>query len=410
PPQGVCTDTSTNKCVPKLLGMEGRVDIATLLASLGAPPNTGVDFSVAAGGNVQADDAGLTLGLRGGLVEFAVSPCVQEVMRPAMPNLPIPDFGLDAPGPYDLAVSMSHQLLSEALFRAQQSGALCLELGSERITVLDSSLLATLLPSLNKLTHGEAVPLRIVVRPVNPPTAVVGRGTFDSAGKPIDPLIRLDWPGLELDLYARIDDRYARIFTIVADLELPLGLNIDACGNSVTPVVGSLTGAVKNVNVINSEMLAEELDSLKMLVPTLLSLAEPSLANGLSAIAVPELPNLRVRLKLLEARGIGQRTGTSQYNHLGIYGQFVEEDAGCPVVGTLSGDAAAFVRELANGGAELSLPEGTYSVRVDNGLWLIPQATVGGTLHVEHPRLRLGGAHRIDVRDRLGTIVSVVTP
>ena len=94
----------------------------------------------------------------------------------------MPDFDLDAPGPYDVGISVSGQMISEVLFHAQQSGALCLELGQETVGALESSLLATLVPSLGLFTDGKNVPLRIVVRPVNPPTAVVGEGTFDVDG------------------------------------------------------------------------------------------------------------------------------------------------------------------------------------------------------------------------------------
>ena len=52
--------------------------------------------------------------------------------------------------------------------------------------------------------------------------------------------------------------------------------------------------------------------------------------------------------------------------------------------------------------ATLQVPEGRYSVRVDDGFWSVWRTSTSGVLNVEHPRLRLGGAHFIDVRNELG--------
>ena len=241
-------------------------------------------------------------------------------------TLPLPDFDLDAPGPYDVGLSISGQMLSEVLFRAQQSGALCLELGSDTVSALDSSLLATLLPSLGKLTDGKSVPLRVVIRPVNPPSATVGEGTFDTDGKPLDPLIRLAWYGLEIDVYAQLDDHLARLFTLSADLSLPLGLTHVAC-SGVTPVVGNLMGAVTNVNVKNSEILAEPLDALRDLVPSLLTLAEPQLSQGLSSFTIPAFSGFQ--LKLVGARGVGHVGGSQLYNHVGLFAELLSGGQMC---------------------------------------------------------------------------------
>ena len=143
--------------------------------------------------------------MRGGFKAQKVATCVAPLTAAVPPTLPLPDFELDAPGPYDVAFSLSQQMLSQAMFQAQQSGALCLELGQESIAMLDSSALAALLPSLGKVTHGDSVPLRIVIRPVTPPTATLGEGTVDATGKILEPLVRLGWKGAEIDVYARLD-------------------------------------------------------------------------------------------------------------------------------------------------------------------------------------------------------------
>lgn len=403
---GVCLDSMTRKCVPSLLGVEGRLEVGQALGSFGAPPNSAIELSLGAGGNAQASDAGLTVGLRGGAKEIAVAPCVAPQTRPAPMMLPLPDFDVDAPGAYDVGLSVSSQMMSEVLFRAQQSGALCLELGTDTIAQLESSLLATLLPSLNVVTERQNVPLRIVIRPVNPPTAVVGEGTVDSDGKPLNPLLRLDWRGVELDVYALIEDRLARLFTVSADLSLPLGVSLDGC-SGVTPIVGNLMGAVTNVQVKNNEMLAEPVSVLQNLVPSLLTLAEPQLAGGLSAFTIPDFNGFQ--LKIVGAKGLGRVSGTQTWNHVGIYAELLSGGMTCTPMMKRS---AQLIRSASKDKASASLETSVgqrYSFRVDDGFWstwMTPNTS--GRLEIEHPRLLLGGEHRIEVRTESGEVQTVI--
>lgn len=401
---GACIDTGTDTCVPALLGLEGRIDVSQTLGALGATAGSPLAFSIGAGGGATASDAGVTIGLRGGFKAESVSTCVAPASLPVPPTLPLPDFDTDAPQPYSVGVSLSEQYLTEALFHAQQSGALCLELGTETISALESGLLATLLPSLGKLTHGDSVPLRLVMRPVTPPTAAVGEGTVDANGAPLDPLLRLKWTGLELDLYAWIEERPVRLFTLVADLDLPLGVEVDGC-SGLTPVIGSLTNAIVVTDVKNSELLAEPLDALKSLVPSLLSFAEPQLAAGLSKLTLPAVQGFE--LKLLAARGIGKVAGTSRYNHLALYADVAPAGQPCtPSMKVLTHRAA---KALAWTGdvAELEVPAGErVSWRVNGGFWSTwTPVDSSGQLRVQHPRLLLDGAHVIEVRTEDGELL-----
>ncbi|MGV3622167.1 MAG: hypothetical protein ACO1OB_15190 [Archangium sp.] len=403
---GSCIDRSNGKCVPGLLGVEGRLEIGTALASLGAPAGSAIELSFGAGGNAEATSTGLTAGLRGGAKELVVADCVAPINRPAPPLLPLPDFELDAPGTYDVGLSVSNQLMSEMLFRAQQSGALCLELGTETVSQLSSELLGTLLPSLNLITGNQNVPLRVVIRPVTPPTVVVGEGTVDGSGAPLDPLLRLKWTGLELDVYALLEDRYARLMTISADLSLPLGVTHDGC-STVTPVVGSLTGAITNVNVKNNEMLAEDPAVLRNLVPSLLTLVEPQLANGLASFTVPDLQGFQ--LQIVGARGIGKIAGSNTYNHAALYTNLIADGGVCtPPMKRAASDLVRGAQKN-DGAARLEVrSDRQYSWRVDNGLWSTWQTPHNGAhLELVHPRLRFGGLHVIDVRTPEGELQRV---
>lgn len=401
PDAGDCIDDGTAKCVPAILGAEGRMLLGQTLGGL-VPGNSGIDVSVAAGGSVAANTAGFSVGFVGGAKEIDAAACVKPLLHANEPLLPLPDFDLDAPGPYDVGFSLSQQLLSRAFFHAQQSGALCLELGHEQVAQLDSALLGTLLPSLNKLTGKDvSVPLRVVIRPVNPPKATVGEGTLDPMTmKPKEPLIRFDWDGVEIDLYAKLEERYVRLFTVSADVKLPIGLSLMGCSDLV-PIIGDLGGAITNVHAKDSEILAEDLAALEKLVPALLTFAEPTLARGFPAITVPDFGGWK--LKLLAAKGVGLVAGTKSYNHLGVYAKLIPYNQICLVASprlfaapvTVQG-ATATVKVSAEGAG---LPQ--YQTRVNGGFWSDWRAAASdGTLTVRHPRLVLPTEHRVEVRVR----------
>ncbi len=405
-PQGRCVDPATNKCVPRLLGVEGRLALGQSLQSVGVSPTAAVDLGVAVGGSAASSATGVTIGVRGGSKELAVASCVQPIMRPAPPALPLPDLDQGAPSQgYDVALSLSQQFLSDTLFRAQQAGALCLELGQETVAALDSSTLAVLLPSVAKLTTGDAgVPLRLVLRPTNPPTMTVGANTVDGMGRPAEPLLRLAWDDLEIDLYALLFDRYARLFTISTDIALPLGVAVDACG--VRPAIGALTSAVSDVRVKNNEMIPEDTTVLTSLVPTLLSMAEPSLSRSLDRIPLPASDG-GTGLRVEAIKGVGSISGTQTFQHLGVYLSFTE-DAGC------TGTSLSFpltVLESKPGQTTVQLPPTQrVAVRVNGGFWSDWQSTdATGRLTIEHPRLWLVGEHAVELRTEDGATAVVRT-
>ncbi len=400
PDAGTCIDNGNAQCVPSLIGVEGRLALGQALGGL-VPQEAGLDLSISAGGSAVASAAGLTIGFTGGAKEVSIPDCVKPLMAPNAPMLPLPDFELDAPGPFDVGLSLSQQLLSRAFFHAQQSGALCLEVGHEQVAQLDSALLGTLLPSLNALTgKNVSVPLRVVIRPVNPPKATLGEGTLDPITmKPKEPLIRFDWEGLEIDLYAKLEERYVRLFTVSADLKLPIGLSLSGCSD-VTPVIGELGGAITNVKAKNSEILAEQLTALETLVPSLLTFAEPALAKGLTAFTVPEFGGWKMRL--IASKGVGPISGTKAFNHLGLYAKLIPFDQQCVVMSPRMHVQAAPVD---SGAAVLKVEafdaaEPEYQFRVNGGFWSTWRPAVNGQLEVKHPRLWLDASHRVEVRVR----------
>lgn len=389
---GSCIDDATHACVPGLLGVEGRAELGQLLAGAGAPPEAAMELAFGVGGDVSGTDTGLTLGLRGGAKEVTVASCVKPLPGVMPVALALPNFEADAPAPFDVGLSLSGQMLNELLFRAQQSGALCLELSQQTVAALQSDLLSTLLPSLKTVAGGN-VPMQVVIRPVNPPTATLGQGTFDNTGVILNPLVRLQWPQVELDVYALIEERQTRVLTIAADLSLPIGVEPDGC--QVTPVLGSLANAVTNVQIKNVELLAEDTSTLEALVPTLLSLVEPQLAGGLGSFTLPAFNGFQ--LSVLDARGVGKIPNTNTYLHAGFYASLLDQ----PCEPVMKRTERAQVAASKEGAAVLPAAAGkSYRYRIDSGMWAAGVANGAGELVVVHPRLRLGGPHQIEWRER----------
>jgi hypothetical protein len=429
----VCKDAAdTSKCVPRLLGVEGRVNLGAALGSFGVPPTAQMDLSFAAGSSVTVDrgpDAGVSFGTRAGLKAVNVSPCVAPIAAPPIVAVPEPAFDIEAPGrmlpdggitrQYHVALGLSSSFLNLAFHEAHQAGALCLQFDSNNVGLINTDLFKTFLPSLGTLAtrDGKGAPMMVVLRPGAAPTVVVGEGTFDPATKrPLKPLIQLALNQLSIDFYAALDDRFARLFTLTADVKVPLSLIFEGC-DKVSPAISDLKMLITNVKTSNSEMLAEDPSVLEQLIPAVIGLAEPALANGLTAFSLPSLGSFKLRIT--GVKGIGPISNTDAYNHLGLYADLLPSMAQCAVVApktsaTLRASEIPRAADMRLVGQQLTWPsallevraEGKagvaeFSVKIDDGLWgeFVPADT--GRLRVSHPRFLLQGQHAISVRSRV---------
>jgi hypothetical protein len=425
----ICKDAADNtKCVPRFLGLEGRVNLGATLGSFGAPPDSQIDLSFAAGSSVSVDQ-GASFGTRVGVKAVSVAPCVVPQAAPPIVAVAAPNFDAEAPTrmlpdggttrEYHAALGFSSPFLNLTFHEAQQAGALCLQLDTNNVGLINTGLFKTLLPSLGPLAtrDGKDAPMMVALRPGRAPTVSIGEGTFDPVTKrPIKPLIRLELNDLSIDFYAMLDDRYARLFTITADISLPLSLIFTGC-DQVTPAIGDLRMLITNVRTANSEMLAEDPRLLSDLIPAVIGLAEPAVAGALQPFTLPSLGNFKLRVN--GVRGVGAIAGTETFNHLGLYAELLPANAQCQV--TSPRTSASLQRAEIPPGAEMRLtgkplrwpvarlevqasgkpgtPE--FAVKIDNGLWGDFQAAEAGVLTVSHPRFLIQGAHTIFVRSRV---------
>ncbi len=419
---GICMTSGTDTCVPRVLGAEGRLRLDALAGPYGVPPGSAMDLSLAAGGEARSD-TGTSVGARGGTRPLSTPACVRAVPPPPKVTLPLAPLDADAPDAgYDVGLAVSRHFLDQAFHGAHQSGAMCLQLTTDTVAQLHSGLFKVLLPSLGKLTGPKDVPMMVVLRPSEPPRATLGAGTVDAAGKPKDPLVTVTMKDVSVDVYALLDDRFARLFTLTFDLSLPMGVVLEGCA-TVSPTLGSLGGAVTNVRASNNEALAEDLSQLEKLVPMFVAAAEGQLGSTLGRFTLPAFGDFK--LKLESAKGIGNVAGTNTYEHVGIYAKLLRATAACAVSAPaaratlvrLDVPSAEAMREgplvwpaaTLDVGAEGLPGPFEYAWRVDDGLWT-PFERSAGRLVVRHPALLFEGHHTISVRARVPGSVGVSAP
>ncbi len=415
---GICKDTASTNCVPRFLGVEGRVGIGSFMTSFGAPADAALDMTLFAGASVKVD-TGINLGTRAGMSAVAVAPCVPLLPAPALVPVTPPDFDAAASfgSNYHVGVGLSQSFLNIAMHQVHQSGALCLALNASNVGLLSTTIFKPFLPSLGKLAtrDGKDAPMMVVLKPAAAPLVKVGEGTFDPmTKKPVKPLLTLTLPDVTVDIYVMIDDRYARLFSLSFDVALPLSLIFNGC-SSVQPAIGDIKSLITNVKTSNSEMLAEDPKVLADLIPAVIGLAEPALATALKPFALPALGPFK--LKVTETKGVGAIAGTENYNHLGIYAQLLPSTAACAV--SAPAFAVKLLRTELPRASELELrgqplPYGDvilgvsttetaaveYSVRVDNGFWSTFRPAAQGELRVTHGNFWFDGRHVVEVQAR----------
>ncbi len=420
----------------QLIGTEGRIDLGSALGAYSPAAKTAALDLYAAAGNYATVEAlpaaGMSLGMLGGTTSQNRSTCVP--VRPA-PTGPAPGKSAAFAGgttpngkPYHIGAGISTLELNSVGYTLYDTGALCLDVGTAQVEMLSSGLLSALIPSLNDLTRGANSAVKLVGRPQQPPTFVLGKGTYktDAMGKKIidDPLMHVVIKDMALDFYVYIDERYVRFMRQTVDLDLPLGLDVDAM-NQIVPILGDLAMAVGNVRVSDSSLLKESPAQLARLFPSLLPVLAGSLSGSLSPIKLPDIMGLQ--LSPVQITSTADPTGK-----LSLLGMFLSiKLSTMPIAGedmSLAAQAAdepteTFAKLLSvevPTAAELAVTateqkstrvtldldakshlsgDREWQYRIDGGLWRPFDGQQ--RLVIEEPELRLAGPHNIEVRARV---------
>ncbi len=402
-----------NRCLQET-GLSGRARGTTLFGGL-SPGTTGaLDLYEVLGGYADTNGGGIALGMLGGMQPGGVDRdrCGPRGTEPVDPGtLPKSTFfeGNVRPDnnvPFDVAIGLHEWQLDAFAFAGYDGGLLCLTIGNSTVPQLSTDTLALLSRSLGKLVDTSA-PMAIGLRPQSQPTIVLGKNTFMTDAMMnttlVEPLLDLTFNAMEIDFFASIDDQYVRVFTVVSDVHLPIGLQVTGMGE-LQPVLGDVADAFTNVSVKNSEAITESPAELANLFPNLLGLVLPQLSGGLSPIALPAIGGLN--LSVVDITAVDNDRFLAIFANLvmALPARSVETDV------TLAGvaePAAAIARDpgqwKANHPPSVTLDFGAaqnheWSYRIDDGSWSPWSMNRRPTLA---PKLFwLPGQHKIEVRAR----------
>ncbi|HTJ45003.1 MAG TPA: hypothetical protein VL463_23005 [Kofleriaceae bacterium] len=409
----VCQEGS--QCLQEL-GVTGRMSGGTVFSSL-SPGTTGsIDLYEVAGGYANTDNNGIALGLLGGMLPSGAprDRCGPPATAPAPVQIPVSTYFQGNKRPdtgdvFDVAIGVHKNQLDRFAYSAYDGGFLCLTVGTSAVDLINSDTFGLFLRSLSNLTSNETVPMALGLRPQSPPVITLGKNTFvDNGGTKTltEPLLDVKFSGLEIDIFAQIEGQYVRLFTLVSDLDLPVGLDVGTNGD-LTPVLGDLNNAFTNISVKNSDPMIESPDDLAKVFPMILQLALPKLAGGLGAIKVPSIGGLN-----LEVTSI---TAVDNDTFLAIFGnlkppammQVATVDTTAIVTGVRVPRTEVFadpskwsperrpVVGLELGGSDWDLE---WQVKIDDGLWSAWSSAPEPQLSSE--LFWLQGRHQIDVRAR----------
>jgi len=297
-PDGTCMAGAV--CAQNL-GLEQKINFGDM-GGLGDP---GLALSFWAGGHVSMGNNGISLGVLGGMAPGGKpSPCVkphpelkptfaEEIqMSDVFKKNQTPDGE-----PFHIGIGFHKNLLDLGAYAAYESGALCLSVDSSiepngLLTTKTLGLLLTMRSVKNLAPEGAAVKLSLV--PGKPPVFTLGEGKIKDEGQGKytieDPLLTVEFPSLNLDLFVLADDRYVRVLRLTTDVNIPIALVLDA-NNKVIPVLGDLDDAFSNFKVTETELLEETPESLEAAFPVLFETALSALLPDLLSDGF-DLPDL----------------------------------------------------------------------------------------------------------------------
>lgn len=422
---GVCEYDNSNECVPRILGIEGGLVFDQILTDFAEENGAEVDVSLRAADYAEAD-TGFNVSLRAGFQNNQISDCVpvDPTQRPEFNPIGISQTikSETKPNgqPFMVGIGLHKSMFEQALWTSWASGGTCLAIGPETSEFLNTNTFELIVKSLKDLDDDEKRPVRIKITPQNAPELKLGANTVVN-GKVVEGLLTLDWKDLDIHIYAHLQDRETRLFTIRGDMLLPVAIEPDQ-GQSLRVVVGELDNALQNIRILNNVLPREPDSRLQEAIPTLLGIVLPQLAGSLDTLAfdLPEFFGLRLKLEQGDITSVDNNTFVALFasleqappattlvqisTELGQVEVEYPEDAG-QSEGLVHPTVKVDVSGVLDGQPAQNME---YSWRLDNGLW--SPFTSTSTLVLRKPVLALPGDHNLDVRARIKGQLDTLDP
>lgn len=335
---GVCyVNSDPTQCLPIMLGTEGHFNLGTAVQGTSPSTSSELDLIIAAGGDMNPDPLaakdntpyaghtvnGLTLTMLSGTKASPITRCAPLANLPIPKNIPIPDeLKKDAPTGWPataakphVGIALAKRYLDHTFGSMHDSGLLCLGVTTDTVAQLETGLLSVLIKSLEYFSiEQKAVPVAIQTRPQKPAQVTIGNGTDIKT----DPHLKLKLEQFAVDFYVMTSDRFVRVFTLTADITVPLNLQVTADGK-LAPQLGEL--GVANAKVTNSEQLLEDPARVAESLATILGSVGSQLGGAISPIDLASATaSLGIQIKIAEG-GIRKVTqGTDDF--LALFANF----------------------------------------------------------------------------------------
>jgi len=304
--------------LPDPLGIEGVIDVGSLLAGISPGTEASLEARIIPGGfatvnsNTQLQITGATLGVITGfnsdedpLTRNAGSDsepalCVPPILPPMLGAAPynltttsrgtylLPAAGAfsGTPDPLgrDLSIGISEMMLDLVGHHAVTSGAACVGIGTALVAQLNVGTFGVLVPSVAELGNDEGNdPMLIVTRPQRAIDFTIGDNNANS------PALTLHLKDFEIDVYAFLFERYTRAFTMSATLDVGINVELEQpVANGPWQVKPTLVGLGANdveIMVLNNQFVAESKTNLENALPSVFDLLTSSL--DIPAIDLP---------------------------------------------------------------------------------------------------------------------------
>lgn len=401
-----CTDSVCmigDRCEQRL-GIAGRMTAAGLFGGFSSGQLGSLDLYDVAGGYTETDNNGVSLGMYSGALPFAEprDRCGPQAPAPADVVIPQSSFFSgntrpDTNAPFHIGIGVHQQVLDQLAHAAYESGGLCLNITPGAVALLNTDGLAPLLmPSVVDLLHGKNSPIVLGLRPQSPPTLKIGAGTTmeGEGGETIivEPLLDVGFEDIEIDFFVIVDDQFIRVMTLSADINLPMNLEVNEIGE-IEPVLGNVDDAITDTRVTNSEALRETNEELEEKIPVLLSLALPTLLDGLGSFALPSLAGLDIQIADDGILSVENNSFLAIYADLAITSTMARVHTEADFAISYDGDSPLVTLSMGGDRSDLE-----FSYRIDGGLW--SPYTRSSEVSLRRALLEIQGEHTIAVRAR----------
>lgn len=266
--------------------------------------------------DVLFNSSGLSIWLDSDVYGDERSDCVPTLSGSEYTATTRPIYWSNIPGtqiPFEFGVALGENLLNRILFTAFDTGFLCLSLDSATLEELGvpipmtSALFEAAVPRI--ADYCQSAPAILEIRPQQPLTArlLPPEDEFTAT---------LAVQDLDMDVYFLLWERWVRFFTLRVDVtEATLDVEVDQEG-LLALTLGDVVLTNQVVFDELMELTPEEETNLETVLPFVMEIILPLLADSLGGIEIPAIEGFELQVDALRNHG-------SQQSYLGAFGSLI---------------------------------------------------------------------------------------